>query len=304
MRRGPICLASTKTGGKCRRHVKKSGQRCPIHKTVSIDYFYGFYPYPEVWIGTKPEKELKDILGGDEDVKENALKIIRAAEKIYTSRNFELRICKDGLILFRMNSIDRKVLSFRDKVSRSLAGGWSDLYEAWNEYLLHLNLLSFLLASACAQRPAGPYYVFECREIQKFDVARITFENNEPKRSLWYGPELKSSAFRRGKIHSASDYEYDRPNIPVDIFDELFTQCEAVISTPNAATLLQPIMKAYFEYMAKNNHLALTLSWTAIEIHLFNKYRSYLETINQTFPDGSRRINAARKKHFLVKMFL
>jgi len=195
-----------------------------------------------------------------------------------------------------MNSIDRKVLSFRDKVSRSLAGGWGDLYEAWNEYLLHLNLLSFLLASACAQRPAGPYYVFECREIQKFDVARITFENDEPKRSLWYGPELKSSALRRGKIESESKYEYDRPSIPVDIFDELFSEFVAVISVPNAVTFLQPIMKAYFEYIVKNNHLALTLSWTAIEMYLFKKYRNYLEKINQTLPDGSKRINASRKK--------
>jgi len=81
MRRGPICSASTKTGTKCRRFVKKSGQRCPTHKSVSVDYFYGFYPYPEVWIGAKPQRELKDISEGNEDQKEKALKIIRPRRK-------------------------------------------------------------------------------------------------------------------------------------------------------------------------------------------------------------------------------
>lgn len=291
-----ICGASTKSGSKCRRWVTASGTHCNQHSHIKSEWFYGFYVYPAVWVDRDANKLAVRTQSDKKRERHAAILEIRATVKEYVGDDYRIRVCRDGLILLSRDETNLKIAEFRES-SADMAGDWSQLPISWREYLLHLNLLNFLLIPASNVKNGGPYKIFEVSELQKHNVTRVAYENDVAKRQLWYGLEPKPSLFRSSLIAEwAKHSEINRATVPIELYDALFTLYDQFAAKPTLIEALSPIIKSMFEYLSGNNKTAFFLAWNFVEIYLFRRYSAHLASLNTSLPDGRNRINSGRRK--------
>jgi len=247
------CGATTLSGHKCNRVVKKYNTRCYAHHGIVIRYFYGWYPYPEVWVDQSGKTLINDIFSTDKEARKKASIAMRSEVKSYSDHRYELKICRDGLILIRVSKIKTKIHEFRKSVHKSMSG-WVGLDETWQLTLTHLNLLSFLLISASFSNASNSTIkVFEVRELQKHDITRVTYQNNIPNRRTWYGTEPRPSIIRSTGMRIGSDSNsFHRPTVPLSVYDELNRLYVEFLNKPEAIKAISPIVKGKFEYLSKN----------------------------------------------------
>ena len=217
------------------------------------------------------------------------------SEKVYEASLdfFSYQVCRDGLLLLKIHEIENRLLN-HDGLDIHGVVSW------WGEYLDYFNCLYLLLDSAVIKVMKLGY--FDLAEVTNKDVFRITFENGKEVGAS-IAQESITSVYQMARYSSSYNMppQFDprlsrREILPKAVFDEVAKNLENVAQQKHLVSLLSSIAKGLSEYKVGNYTTSLTLAWFVIESVLLQKWMDCLESKNQTFPDGSKRISAERRK--------
>lgn len=257
--------------------------------------YIGFYPSRPFWAVTPIDLEDPTSLDKFHEL---------MSEEVFAFEEdpFKIKICRDGMILFRYNQI---------KISESEQSGRGIeiLASRWGQYLDYLNTLYFLLDSTTCKLQNISY--FNLSEITHRDAFRVGFEDNK-----WKGESIASESI-------ASTYQTARyrssysPGLPLgldsrmlgrivikhNVLEETIRIFNLIKEDYKSIKMVSTIAKSLSEYKVGNYDTSLILSWFVIETVLNEEWQTYITSKNIDYPSGKKRINYERKKYLTGRGF-
>jgi hypothetical protein len=279
--------------------------------------YKGFYTSRPFWAGGKPSFSILESPVHYTWISEDKLSfsILNRSEHFskimeedifkYESELYQLKICKDGMILFRNEELEQDVKNEYKKCE----GKQIDIKQHvnwWSTYLDYLNCIYLLLESATLSIKRHAW--FEISEITNKDVFQISFKDG--KFSGCTVPELSIvSKFITGR--NLSDYDSDfsralkfdqrlswRLEIQNDVFELLNDNFGKIFPHYDHIRTLSNLLKSLAEYKIGNYSVSFILAWFIIESHFSQSWRSFLNDKNCEIEAGEKRINRKRMDIF------
>jgi hypothetical protein len=219
----------------------------------------------------------------------------------YESELYRLKICKDGMILFRCEELEKDIKKEYEKCEDNTIDIKKHVHW-WSTYLDYLNCIYLLLDSATLSIKRHAW--FEISEITNKDVFQISFKDG--KFSSCTIPELSIvSKFIEGKNLSAynPDFSYAlkfdrrlswRLEIQNDVFELLNYNFGKIFPHYDHIRTLSNLLKSLAEYKIGNYSVSFILAWFIIELHYSQSWRSFLNDKNYEIAAGEKRINTKR----------
>lgn len=217
-----------------------------------------------------------------------------APAREYKNKTYELKISRDGLFLFHLKSIASK----EDENMEILA-------QKWQKYLSFLNAV-YLLFESCFFEETHMAY-FEISEITNKDALVYTTEEGMF-RSMSIPTESYSAQYVSGRwlnSYQSGNPRYDwriqaRISVPLSIFDELNLLLDRVSKNINEVEILSELTKSLSEYKVGNYPISLVLSWFILETFIYKDWAKFLESKNETYKSGEKRISRKRMKNVFM----
>jgi len=219
------------------------------------------------------------------------------AEETYREINgdFELRICRDGLILLRVAALESETKPL-EPLQRI-----DDIVGRWGKYLDYLNAFYLLLDSATIKKDNLQYFSLD--EVTIKDAFRIRYENGKVG-----GYDLKSEStawtFQMGRLkagYGPIPIENDhriifRRIIPLDTIDFAVQQFKRVFDD-GLQSVLASFAKSISEYKVGNYETAIVLAWFITERIINQMWKAHLISLKRDEEGGQQRINSERMEY-------
>lgn len=221
---------------------------------------------------------------------------------VYEEDSFKIKICRDGMILFRNAHLEK---SGEEDTIEPI----ENLVSRWGQYLDFLNSLYFLVDTfTCSVQKLA---FFNLHEITNRDAFRVTFEDGQWKSESIASESVASiyqMARHRSSYSPSLPIKFDsrismRQVIVADVFVESTNFFGRIKDDLKTIKLISNIAKSISEYKVGNYDTSLILAWFVIEAIITEKWLNFIETKNVDYPDGRKRINSDRKKYFLDVIF-
>ena len=220
----------------------------------------------------------------------------------YTSRDYTLAFCRDGMIMLRIDALqvqgDEYV--FGDAEKRAAL---------WEQYLQYVNCLCLLIDShSISLMRIVPGYL-DLRAITRHDTLMLIYEG---------GKEVAFSFMRYTTIPMSSPFfervpgyyplgfvdEFNFRNatrlaFPQEVFDVVHRDFSIIAADPGIRDRLSNITKSIGEHKDGNYRLSLVVAWFVIESILREKWNNLLDSKNVLYDDGTKRIPKDRRKAFI-----
>lgn len=264
-----------------------------------LQRYVGFYTIPQFW-AEKPivNEHLKDMRNLNALMSEQVFH--------YTSQDYDLIICRDGMIMFSVPALERDFTPTRSKAS--MADRMVNMVSFWEQYLDYVNSL-YLVLDSCIQRVSNRHSI-ELVPITFHEAFRITVHRGQPISVVqlqWrYGigmdptsdrdPRTLASAEARRLYHLRTE---GRQVVSKEVFDLLNQGFSAVAASQKLRTRLSIIASSIGEYKNAHYGLSLVLAWFVVESVLKEKWEIWVMSKNSKFSDGTKRVNADRRKLLL-----
>ncbi|MBD2105052.1 hypothetical protein [Leptolyngbya sp. FACHB-261] len=250
--------------------------------------FFGFYTARSFWVGDAQsvQKRLAEAQDGSNESNIGLTELMIQEALTYETDDYVLKVCKDGMFLFKLKQGFRAPDKNRDAYDRQLT------------YLDYLNCIYLLFQTAVLQLPDIQY--LEVSEVTDKDVFLVKFEAD--KFLGCFAPRL-SFAHRFQTVQLSPDYRYadnletPRLELPESIFSALNTNLAVVCKEYRSIKTLSEITKGLCECKFGNYANCLLSLWMLIESYLSGFWSSLIESKNTVFEDGSKRIKSERMKH-------
>jgi hypothetical protein len=247
----------------------------------------GFYPSRPFW--ALEALDLKSV--GD------AAALRPLMEEIvldYRRTTCHLQICRDGKFMFRVHALEEA------SPASTVGTGSSSLVTWWSQYLDVVNCLNLLFESAVLQQVRVG---FDFSEITPRDVSRMMRENNQITVSSLpadTGPSSYYMAQYRITLLSSSPESQanlaSRLVVPRTLFERVIANLESALTDPRLSQQLATVARSVAQYKIGNFTTSLTLSWFVIEAILAARWERYLDSANEEYLDGERRISSDRRR--------
>jgi len=267
--------------------------------------YIGFYTSRPFWAGTRPKF--------NEISQEKFTDIMSQEVFIFKNDDYEIKICKDGLFLFRLEAIARDL----DQARRSEKPLDFEIEVGyWSKYLHYLNTI-YLLFELSILKKIGISY-FEISEITNKDAFSIQF-NNEKFDGCSISDLSIISYYQQGRfLHYYKLYEGLNTDQSIlmdqriagrlleltqDAFDSFVDDFTKIYNDFKSVEILSDFTKALSEYKIANYSVSFVLSWFIIESYLNDKWRTLLRSKNFEPTPGIKRINSERMKYLQDRDF-
>lgn len=279
--------------------------------------YKAFYTSRPFWAGNKPSLSILDSplhftkIADDGssfsilDRSGHFSKIMEEEIFLYESEIYQLKICKDGMILFRNEALEKDIKDeykkCKDKpidIKKNVS--W------WSTYLDYLNCIYLLLDSATLSIKRHAW--FEISEITNKDVFQISFKDG--KFSSCTIPELSIvEKFIEGRHLSAYDHDFShalkfdrrlswRLEIDNEVFKLLNENLKKIFPHYDHIRTLSNLLKSLAEYKIGNYSVSFILAWFIIESYYSQLWRSFLNDKNSEITADEKRINKERMMTF------
>lgn len=279
-----------------------------------IEKFTGFYTFPPFWAISAIDLQDPNI-----NIASHFTELMSEIVYKYSSDTFSFQVCKDGMLQLRVNElekkspfdidakaedINKKMIVIEERLERTDICKFDidGKIEWWRKYLDYFNCLYLLLDSAVinANKDYSNYY-FNFAEVTNKDMFCVSFEDGQEKGSS-IAPQSITSKYLMAryrslfKLHPQDDPCLSgRLVVPKQVFEEVAAKFEIIASCKSLVSRLSGIAKGLSEYKMGNYPTSLILAWFVIESIVTKKWDVFLESKNQAYPNGSKRINADRK---------
>jgi hypothetical protein len=254
--------------------------------------FVGFYSANPFWVGTKPNLDFSYLTGNQIMNKDKDL--LTKVEYLWEKNGYELRFCKDGLVLLGLFDCIDLVKDLYEKAKPKQS---EEIFK-WSIYLNYLNAIYLLLDSAVIKEMNLAYFN-QLREITDMDAFTITFEDGKivgesvphtsiasvyqmDRMSTFYNPSSYSRFLMR--------YELNEP-----VFKTVLSDFEKIYANYEHIKTLANITKSLSEFKIASFSTSLVLSWFVIESYLNLYWDRFLEEKKKN-GKGELRINKKRRK--------
>ena len=259
------------------------------------EHYIGFYPSRPFWAVSPIDFDSQNLL--------NEFTTLMSEEVfVYEEDSFKIKICRDGMILFRNAHLEK---SGEEDTFEPI----ENLVSRWGQYLDFLNSYYFLVDTfTCSVQNLA---FFNLHEITNRDAFRVTFEDGKWKGKSIAGESVASiyqMARYRSSYNPSLPIKFDpkismRQVIASDVFVESTNLFSRIKDDLKTIKLMSNIAKSISEYKVGNYDTSLILAWFVIESKLTEKWLSYVDLKNIDYPNGKKRINSDRKKYFLGRDF-
>jgi hypothetical protein len=297
--------------------------------------FMAFYTSQGFWAGDAPNLDFITI-NGTIDIPARFAEVL--SERVFEFKDseigYQLIFFKDGLIMFRLDSIEakrQKVMSDAHQIShkqdnttkpedfqKELDNKAEKIVEFLKEYLQILNCIYLLLDSSTLTIIRNNW--FQVNELTNRDAFSVKCMNGQMICQLSEG--LNQNSFQLGR--NFSSYQgmpvyvdettkvvrildqrlINRICLPKDVFSTVNTQLRLLLkdrignaSSLNGIRMLSDITKSIHEYKIGNYSTSLVLAWFNIEIFISHKWRELLRSKNKSRTDETK-ITQSRLKEF------
>lgn len=259
------------------------------------EHYIGFYPSRPFWA-------VAPIDFDDSTFPDKFTDLMSEEVFAFDEDPFKIKIYRDGMILFRNDCLEIS----EDERSDSHI---EDLVSQWGQYLDYLNAIYFFIDSTTCKIQNLSY--FNLSEITHRDAFRVTFENNKLK-SESIAFESVASIYQMARYKSSYSsglpLQFDpkismRQVIELNVFKETIRLFNKIKDDYKTIKMVSNVAKSLSEYKVGNYDTSLILSWFVIETVLNEKWQTYLNSKNASYPSGKKRINSDRKQYFTGRDF-
>jgi len=253
-----------------------------------IENFVCFYSSCPFWAGQPINLE-------DPENLKNLRELITEVVFRYESDAFRLWVCRDGMLMLQIYELEAaKPDEEGDELVNWIA--W------WEQYLNHFNCL-YLLLDACLIEVLKLGYI-KLSEVTNKDVFRLRVVDGKILGCETFATESITSVFQLDRFYSSVFPQNTQFNVrlitrrafPKEVFDKLAAKFSVVLTHKELVSRLSVIAKSISEYKVGNFPISLILSWFIIELVVTEKWERFLDSKNQAYEDGSKRISADRRK--------
>jgi hypothetical protein len=256
---------------------------------MNIEHYIGFYPSRPFWAGSSIN--LRDPATNGKFTGLMSEEIL-----FHSEGSCKIKIFRDGMILLRIEELE---VNEQERGNEPI----KQIVKRWGHYLDYLNCFYLIVDSTTCQLQNLSYFNFN--EITRRDGFRVTYENGK-----WNGESIAFESI--ASVYQMSRYLSSyRPDIPIhldsrlsmrqviniEVFKESIRLFNLIINDKITIKLLSNVAKSLSEYKIGNYDTSLILSWFVIESVLTQKWITYLNSKNTTYPSGNKRINSDRLKN-------
>lgn len=212
----------------------------------------------------------------------------------WSTRDFEILISHDGLILLHVVKIEQKYLETDASINdfNSLEAG-ERRHRFYADYFEHLNVLQLILDSTILELTKEPHIKLSEVHFNNLIRVRINDEGHQHTSRPLMG--LTSDLYKELRGQDPSRV-FRIKEISQDVLKLVAQRFEQTMSTPDLRSDLAVITKSLIEFKLGNRPVALTLLWLVIERLINKSWVGFLADRYLTFEDGSKRINSDRSK--------
>ena len=243
--------------------------------------FYGFYTTRPFWVGEALSLEEEGMC--DELMERMATSVL-----MHTNGDYVLRVCRDGMFVLVVESIEQR---------HQEADSDEAKYNELGKYINYINCILLLFESTLAElEHEGQFFG---QELTTKEIVRVELVD-EGFRVVAVPSYSTAEAFadtRRLGLFPDTDREHwlrDRSILKQEVFDVFFEYADQVLGDYKSVLLMAQLMKSLSEYRIADKETSLVLSWFIIETFLQKRWKQWLDSRNQEFEDGSKRINSCR----------
>lgn len=247
----------------------------------SAQMYYGFYTTQPFWVGEALSLEEEGMC--DELMEQMATSVL-----MHTNDDYVLHVCRDGMFVLVVESIELRHQEADSDEAR---------YNELGKYLNYINCILLLFESTLAElEHEGQFFGQELttKEIvwvelvdERFRVAAVP---------SYSAAEAFADTRRLGLFPDTGREHWlrNRSILNQGVFDVFFEHADQVLGDYRSVLLMAQLMKSLSEYRIADKETSLVLSWFIIETFLQKKWKQWLDSRNQEFEDGSKRINSDR----------
>ena len=274
-----------------------------------MERYIGFYASRPFWSGAKPDFNSININDSDKFTE-----IMSEDVFIHETENYKLKLCRDGLILFRLEEIATLLDEYyNNSPKKPLDIGLEIGY--LSKYLNYLNCIYLLLESSVLKISKISY--FELSEITNRDAFSYSFDNGKFS-SCSISDQSYNEKFQQGRFLNCyeicTDLTFEQ-NLSFDsrmffrsliIDEETFNHftsiLDSIINDYNNVKILSDLAKGIHEYKIGNYSTSMVLSWFLIEFYLNDIWIKFLDSVNSDEGE-TKRINSSRMKYLRDRDF-
>jgi hypothetical protein len=258
--------------------------------------YIGYYTHPGFWAGETVDP---NNLEGRPDFET----LMSEWVVNYGSGENTLAVCRDGMILLRVPSLQASG-------SEYMFGDTGKKAQLWEQYLDYFNCLLLLLDSASVTLMKYVPGYFDLRAISRHDTMMLYFQDGKEvqfsfmkssansMRSAYY--ERFPKMYPTGFVDEFRFRNAIRATVPRHVFDVVQREFSIITGDPLIRTQLSTITKSIGEHKDGNYALSLVIAWFVIESILTQKWGDFVESRN-TVPSErtTKRVNKRRKDNLL-----
>lgn len=259
--------------------------------------FISFYSSVPFWANNFiSSEELEKI--EDEELKNKLEEIVFSKD----NDDFSIKIAQDGMIILRVYKLENKMIPWSDRLNNPNYTISNDI-KNWNDYIEYLNTFYLLLDSSLYEIEKETF--LETNELTKKDVMRAYFayfdslEKFQGCQSASHNQE-SIEIYKKNRLPDSNYHLIKSKNnrfINKKVLEHTVQNFEYACKDYNLIKILSTLLRSISEYKEGNNQTSILFSWFIIESIIIQIWEKHINSLNNSFDNGSKRINKARKKH-------
>ena len=262
---------------------------------MPVTHFVAFYPSRPFWAG-------EGINFADPKSLDDFEQLMAEGVCNESDETFSLRICRDGMIMLRLEALESEGSSAGKPQSIESTS------QKWGQYLNFLNSFYLLLDSSTIRLMRLHY--FNLHEITNRDAFRVSYENGRIV-SENVATESVTSLFQWGR------YKVAYGKIPITNHPNIFMRqvissqaiaCAVaefvrVVKRPGLEKTLATFTKSIAEYKLGNYETSIMLAWFISEAAISKLWQTRLTSLDKDATEGQRRISSKRMRYLRGRDF-
>ena len=259
--------------------------------------FVSFYTSIPFWANNFiSSEELEKI--EDEQLETKLEEVVFSKE----NNNFSIKIAQDGMIILRVYELENNMTPWSDRLNNP-DYTISDDIKNWNDYIEYLNTFYLLLDSSLLELEKETF--LEINQLTKKDVMRAYFAyfDSQEKFQGCQSASHNQEPIEVYKKNRSSDSNYhlikskNNRFITKKVLEHAVENFEYACKDHNLMKILSTLLRSISEYKEGNNETSILFSWFIIESITIRIWEEHINSLNNSFDNGSKRINRARKSH-------
>lgn len=268
--------------------LKGANKESPMSAVLKERYF-GFYLSRPMWV-------INQVNLQSDNLAETFTNLM--SEEVFTHEHdkYILKLCRDGLFLFKIKSIEQKLVA-------NQSSQFAEHLEEWIKYLRYANAIALLFESVFIEETK--MYYFETRELTTKDAFGVMFEGGE-----WKGHSIATLSVAE-KFQLGRHLSLYTNNIPISmnslflgrqvvsqaVLDQLADHFDNLYDDDFLISLFSELIKCVSEFKLANFNTSSVIAWFIVESIINVKWSNWIESKNSSDVSGKTRINSRRKKN-------